>query len=472
MAGSNRAKLQMPPWGLFRGVRRPPNMAQMQALVSPAPFVGFCGGVGSGKTHWLVREGIRRALRNGPGQCYLVVAPSYKVLKTSTWDHFERFLMQYAQTNGRPLHTKMRTSPQNMSIELRGGVTFQFLTGKNPNSIIGQTVSGFLIDEAAFLPQGMAIWNACLERLRAADAQQLFGLWASSPHGPVGIPQFFVERTAAGDPDYDMVFSRTEENRANLPQGYIERQMVGKSDRQIRQQLHAEILDYEGAVYAGEFDNRHSLAQGWSTKRDIKNRDLYLAIDWGPRYPHVLWICNDPDEDFDVVFDEFCEEGVPHRELIERVHEQGKRKWGLDWNDYERVYGDCNPARARRYALRFFGQRDLGYESHEIPPGGVVDGIDVVASRLRDHEGARRLLFAPELERTKSRRRILQCMRLYQWRSREASGDAFVDDTLQPLKNNFDHGPDALRYYIQPRYRWRYFDAAKNEKQHQYGAAQ
>jgi hypothetical protein len=459
----------MPPWGFFRGERRPPNKAQARALTSSAAFVGFCGGVGSGKTHWLVRHGIYRALQNGPRKNYLVIAPSFRVLRTSTWDHFVRFLAEFERTNGRKLHTKMLTSPQRMEIELVGGITFTFLTGKDPNAIIGQTIAGFLIDEAAFLPQGMAVWNACLERLRDASANKLFGLWASSPHGPVGVVQFFVERCASNDPDYAMVFSRTDDNAANLPPGYISRQLAGKSERQIRQQLNAEILDYEGSVYAGEFSSTLSLAKGWKTRRDIKGREIYLTIDWGPTNPHALWIAHDPDEDFDVVFGEFCPDSVPHREFIERALEHGRKVYGLappdkgGRGDYDGVYGDDNPPRARRYALRYFGQRDCSFHSYRVPDGGVLDGINVVSSRLLDADGNRRLLFAPELERTNSRRRILQCMRLYQWQQRNAGGAAFLDDTLQPLKNNFDHGPDALRYYCAPRYRWRYYEAASLE---------
>lgn len=467
---------QMPPWGVFRGERRPPNPAQARALVSKSAFVGFCGGVGSGKTHWLVREGIRRALKNGPNKNYLVIAPSFRVLRTSTWDHFIRFLAEFERQNGRRLQTKVLTSPQRMEIQLIGGITFTFLTGKDPNAIIGQTIAGFLIDEAAFLPQGMAVWNACLERLRDSGAEQLFGLWASSPHGPVGVVQFFVERTRAQDPDYTLVFSRTTENAANLPPDYIKRQMAGKSERQIRQQLNAEILDYEGSVYAGEFSSKESLALGWDVRRDIIDRkgrfgrEIYLAIDWGPNYPHALFICHDPDEDWDVVFGEFCPDGMGHPEFLEAVLDYGWKQFKLKkpnrdgTGDYDGVYGDSNPKRARSYALRFLGQRSTSYYSKHMPRDGVLDGINVVGSRLLDGDGNRRLLFSPDLERTKSRRRIMQCMRLYQWRSRTASGEQFQDDTLEPLKNNMDHGPDALRYYCHHRYQWKYYESANIEE--------
>lgn len=450
----------LPPYGSFKGEARPPNIAQARFHASAAPFKGFLGGVGSGKTHCGARETILGALENGPGKLYLIGAPSHPILETATWDHYCRFLNAFHQHNGVKLDTKRRISPQNRSIVLRGGIVLRFICLKNPSAFAGPTIAGFHIDEAALLEGGIAGWSMLMERLRDTDASRLFGHWTTTPRGPVGVVEHFRRLISSGDDEYFIVTSKTSDNIANLNPGYVRRAMAGKSRREIDQQLNAAILDFDGAVYAGAFCSNASVAWGWDTARDIQRREVYLAIDWGPNNPHVLWIAHDKDEDFDVVFDEMTAP-AQHRELLDRAMKHGRDRWGLHRHMYSGIYCDANPHMAVRIARKYFSHPNprlrVSVHTKTVETGDLLDGVHTVASRLLEGEGkasVRRLLFAPGLENTESERRITQCMRLYQWRERLSSGLVLVDDEVQPLKNGFDHGADALRYYCWLRYRW------------------
>ena len=475
----------MPPYGSFRGEARPPNPTQAALHASRAAFKLFLGGVGAGKTFWGCRELVLSALENGPDCRYIVGAPSEKILRQATFDTYLRFVNDCARVNGRRIAVRIRTSPAAREIVLSGNIVISFVGLKKPHEFAGPTIAGFHLDEGGLLSDGTAAWDVLLERLRDTNAARLFGLVTTTPRGPVGVVQHFIEQCAWDDrtgscgadrnPDYDMMVSTTWENRANLAADYIERQIVGKTERQVDQQLRARVLDFKGAVYAGEFTQR-SMARGWTAEKGLTDdTEVYLAIDWGPNMPHVLWIAHDPEGDHDVVFDELCDDGMHARDLLDRAIQHGQARYGLSRTDYAGVYCDPNPASATATAQAYFGRparhsdRRRKDRSGWVPVrawtvragGDLPDGIETVAWRLRDCHGKRRLFFAPQLAKTPSRRRILQCMRLYCWRERQVQSETVMDD-LRPVKGVFDHGADALRMYIWPRYRHlRYIDARR-----------
>ena len=476
---------QLPPYGFVGGTPRPPNPAQAALHSSDRTFKLFMGGVGAGKTHWGIRELVLSALANGADQRYIIGAPSEKILRQATFDGYLRFCNACAQANGRRLAIKVRTSPANREIVLQGNIVLSFVGLKKPHEFAGPTIAGFHLDEGGLLSDGLAAWDVLLERLRA-DAPRLFGIVTTTPRGPVGVVQHFVEQCDWDDdagrpgpnrnPEYDMRVSTTWDNRENLAPGYIERQLVGKTQRQVDQQLRAKVLDFKGAVYAGEF-GQQSIARGWTPDNglDPDTVDVFLAIDWGPNYPHLLYIAHDREADVDVIFDELCGDGFHARDLLEEAVVRGRAKYGLHRYDYAGVYADPNPASAMETARAYFGRPAKHSDQRRRNRAGWVpvrswtvrgledlrDGIDTVSWRLKDYHGRRRLFFAPQLRDTKSRRRIMQCMRLYAWKERSVQSTTVLDD-LRPDKGVYDHGPDALRMFCWQRYRHvRYADARK-----------
>lgn len=458
---------QLPPYGQIDGRPAGPNAPQLAFHRLPTKFKGFWGGVGSGKSHAGIREFFDAILDNGPGHLYLVGAPTHAILQDATWPHFTAFLDQFHEVNGWTLDEKRLISPQNRAIVIRGGIKIRFISLDNPSKYAGPTIAGFLIDEADLVPSGAFAWKALTQRLRA-NAPRLFGIAVSSPRGPVGIAQFFHDRVKEGDPAYGFVRASTRDNPANPPD-YLRDMLAGMSEREIQQQIEGHILDFVGAVYSGSFDDVENIWKGYAFDRGNKERDYYLAFDWGPHYPHVLLIEHRRDRDIDIVVDEYCEDHKGHRQVIEEATAQFQARWGLRPADYAAVYCDHNPADARYEAYAFFRRgRSAGARpviSELQRPGDWEHGLSTVAWRLEPNRNARpeqrnmntrRLFFADRLLQSKSPRSILRCLKLYRWREGVVDSTMVLEDRV--TKGPHCNGPDALRYYCGPRYRaerWR-----------------
>ena len=457
-----------------------PNLKQALFHASPAKFKLFLGGVGSGKTYSGVREMVMGALENGPDQRYIIGAPSNRILEAATWDAYMEFLGHCAKVNGLNLHTKTLQSNQNRCIVLNGNIRFEFVTLKYAHNFAGPTIAGFHIDEGALLRDGMAAWGVMVERLRSVTAQRLFGIVTTTPRGPIGVVQHFVDQCDWDDnahkmgpraaPEYHLTKSTTWDNLFHVGPDYIRDMMTGRSRREIEQQLSAKILDYEGAVYSKAFSATRSIARSW-TDAHLEGREKYIAIDWGPNYPHVLFICHDPDEDWNVVFDEFCEDGWSTQDLLPEILKIAKERYGIDKYDWDGVYCDWNPPSSTDFARSFFGrppkagqQRRTGVKWVPVrarrlstTEDDFTDGIETTDWCLSEwtpdkKAPKRRIMFAPRLLRGGSRRRIIQCMRLYSWPDKTTQGARILDDTRRPVKGVYDHGADALRYFLWQRY--------------------
>ena len=455
-----------------------PNLAQWRFIQSKAKFRLMLGGTGSGKTHLLTREFFRMILSNPAGHDmrYLVGAPSNKIMRDATFDHCRRFLNEWKEHNdGVALHTKILDSDNAREIYLRGGTKIVFITLKNEDSYAGPTISGWWIDELALLGNGMKAMNMLNQRLRGPGTR--FGMASTTPRGPVGAVQHWIDEcdwdNDAGkmgpnaNPLYYMTHTTTWDNVQHVGLDYIADMLPGMSQREVEQQLFAKVLDYQGAIYSGSFSSHASMARGWTAKHlDGAGIRLYQAIDWGPNYPHVLFIAHDEEQDIDIVFDEFVEDGLHAHDLLELSNDYIRRKYGIERHHWSGVYCDGNPPADVETAFGFFGrpvkasdQRRKDKRRGWVPVRPrrcrdgqeVRDGINTVAGRLKRFDGKRRLFFGPELEKTKSRRRMTQCMRLYGWATRNVDSETVMDD-LRPKKGLYDHGPDALRTYCWQRY--------------------
>lgn len=450
---------RLPPYGWTRD---PATGRRIAALASPkqaayhaarAPFKLLCGGVGSGKSHAGAREFMLSLLTNGPDQMYLVGAPTHAILEDATWKHVTTLLDEIAAANDRRLDVKRTVSPQRREITLHGGIHVRFISLNKPENYAGATISGFWIDEGALLPEGMAAWDMLLDRLRDSAAAHQFGLVTTTPRGPVGVVQHFLDQVAAGNPDYHVTHTTTWDN-VYTGEAYKRRMMVGRSARQIRQQMHAQVLDFVGSIYAEEYHRQKSVHWPWQhAGRQSPEVQYHVAIDWGPTYPHALFIEHDWRNDYDVIFDEICDDNLGHEELVLEVIRRLERRWKLLPGDLAGVWCDYNPQVAVRYAYKHFKH------GHGVRVRGKVvattdhlrDGIDAVAWRLRDAEGKRRMYLSPEVSRSSAQRGIAKCLGLYRWAERTVQSAKVLDDR-RPEKGLYDHGPDALRYYCWQRY--------------------
>jgi len=83
------------------------------------------------------------------------------------------------------------------------------------------------------------------------------------------------------------------------------------------------------------------------------------------------------------------------------------------------------------------------------------DGIEAVKHRLRDADGVRRLLIAPELTKDKGRG-IYRSLGAYSYKKRIIDGREAVSTKVNQEAWS-SHAVDALRYYIGYQYRFQTF---------------
>lgn len=419
--------------------RYTPNPKQWEFDRLQAKFCLFQAGVGSGKTYATVRKFFRNVVECGSDVLHVVGAPSNKIMRKAT---FAAFIDYMAAIKGRNHWTpvkKVWDTDNHREVLFRNGSRVEFLTLKNPEQFAGPSVGSYWIDEAALVEQSMLAFRTFNERLRDPRAPRLRGFLSTTPRGPLGVVAHFLEQVHAGNPEYAYVTCTTWENSANLPPDYIPTLLTSMSPREIRQQLCAEILRNENAVYAEEFDPVRSLCRPDWKLRGRREARVWVTIDWGPTMPHVLF-GESAEDGVDIIFDEMCENQVSHRTLVLDIRERLKNKWGFNWRDLAAVYCDPNPVE---------GPAELKSLMHGVPvryawAQRIIAGIDIVRWRLLDGQGKRWLLFHPRLQTTPSERRILQCMVNYRWTERQTPDGIVLLDTAQ--KGKWDHGADSLRY--------------------------
>jgi len=442
----------IPALGYFDGKPTRPTRPQADFLLKSKThmFGMFCGGIGSGKTHIVSRCVVIKALRNGSGspgdpQMYIIGAPSNKILRDATFKRYFSFLKDIERASGAKLIKKYATSDQHRYILLHGDILFQFITLKNSESYAGPDISGFHIDEAALLEQGMAAWHAMVDRLRDNRADHLFGMCSTSPRGAVGVVMHFADEVEAGNPDYFVVQSTTFDNPFNPP-GYVKRLMAGRSKRAVRQQVFATLESFAGAVFAQTYSRRSNCARDWDIDRSLKHR---VSIDWGPNYPHVIFWEYDDHSDTDVAYDEFYVDDVQHGQLLAEIEMRLRKEWGMRVQDLDKAYGDNQPRKARDLAKTWFWARGVSYISSPVAKhgaGGLIDGIDIVSDRMLDASNVRRIFLTEDMQTHKGRS-LQRSLEKYRYPERSVQSETYLDDS-RPIKGKWDHACDALRYYI------------------------
>lgn len=119
-------------------------------------FTGFIGGIGSGKSYAGAVKALLYMLENPSWKRGMVVAPTYQVLKDSTW---ETCLEVWA-----PFIADYVTTPA-PKIVLVTGQEIWFRSGENPERLRGPNLWWAWIDEGAYCDP--RVWPRMIGRLRA-----------------------------------------------------------------------------------------------------------------------------------------------------------------------------------------------------------------------------------------------------------------------------------------------------------------
>lgn len=192
------------------------------------------GGRGSGKTY----AGAYRVLRRArSGLTYLVVAPTYTMLRDFAWPALLGL--------GRQTRSLVAVHPSRMAITLRCGAQVLFRTADRPDRLRGLSVAGAWLDEASLMPR--EVFDVVLFTLRESPKP-----WLAATFTPKGRRHWTYERFGRESPECTIIHAPTRSNPF-LPEDYlhlVEREAAG---RLAAQELMGQFCDMEGAEWPAEF---------------------------------------------------------------------------------------------------------------------------------------------------------------------------------------------------------------------------
>lgn len=187
-----------------------PNESQRQFHESSNRYKAMVGSYGSGKTATLCMEGLALSLYH-PGNVGLISRRTLPELKTTTMKRFFEFLPD-------PLIHSWNKTDRELQIRTSGAPSCVYF---GPLDEIGRYKSmelgWFAIDEAD--QTTLDHWLTLIARLRLKGMPQ-YGMIATNPTSRNHwiYKKWMVEKA----PGYEIFRSKTTENVANLPPGYIE----------------------------------------------------------------------------------------------------------------------------------------------------------------------------------------------------------------------------------------------------------
>lgn len=389
--------------------------AQQEFRRSEAPYRGFVGGRGAGKTWVGAYDLIRRARR---GRTYLVGSPTGVLLGDTTFPTFKALAQELGVWD--PAGVRLSPYP---TVRLSTGATVRFRTAEDPERMRGPNLSGCWLDEASLMPK-----EAYLISIAALREQGEHG-WLSATFTPKGLSHWTHEVFGKQKPDTAIFHARTRDNPFN-PAGFHERleQQYGARGLRAQQELAGLFVNVEGAEWPPEYFTDDLWfetwpAGGWAATAmaldPSKGRDRhrhkegrepdYSAYVWGAvDRQGVAWIDADLDHVRDVT--RMVQDGLGHFRQFRPL------AWAVEVNVFQELvageivrqaresrlgplplYGITNteqkevrirtigPYLAKR-ELRFRdtpGCRLLVQQLRDFPAGEYDDGPDALSMLLR-----------------------------------------------------------------------------------------
>lgn len=202
---------------------------------SQALYRGFVGGRGAGKSYIGAYDLLRRT---EPGRLYMVVAPTYTMLKDASARTF------YAL--GEQLHFIAKVNRADMRATLGNGAEVIFRSGDEPDRLRGPNLSGLWLDEAGLMERGVyEIGIACLREGGRAG-------WLSATFTPKGRDHWTYEVFGTGRSDAALFHAKTNDNPF-LPAQFQAAIRQQYTERMARQELEGLFLDdVPGALWQRE----------------------------------------------------------------------------------------------------------------------------------------------------------------------------------------------------------------------------
>jgi predicted phage terminase large subunit-like protein len=209
--------------------------AQRDFRHSKALYRCLAGGIGVGKS-WI--GALDMLLRSKPNCTYMVICPTYEMLKTSSLRMFADLGRQYGLID----NDSLKISPPPYA-KLTNGAEVLFRSADDPDHLRGPNLSGIWMDEASLMEEDAFLIGVA--RLREGGIQG----WLSTTLTPKGRKHWTYERFGKpGLPNTEVFYARTQDNPF-LPEGFAERLREQYTTQFALQELEGMFLEIEGALF-------------------------------------------------------------------------------------------------------------------------------------------------------------------------------------------------------------------------------
>lgn len=217
---------------------------QRAFVTSTAAYPAFVGGFGSGKTAAAIARAmaLKVMCREQSIAYYL---PTYPLIQDIA---FERF-PELCERKG----WAFKLNRQDAVMEFPGAGRIVFRNMEQPDRIVGYEVAHSLVDEIDIMATDKArqAWNKIIARNRQKCGMPNTVGVATTPEGFKFVYDRWEKSPAAG---YVLFRAATEENAANLPDGYIDNLRASYPDNLLQAYLDGKFVNlHSGSIYA-EFD--------------------------------------------------------------------------------------------------------------------------------------------------------------------------------------------------------------------------
>ena len=229
--------------------------AQKAFRRSDAPYRGFVGGIGAGKSWVGALDLIRRAQ---PGRLYMVIAPTYPMLKDASLRTFVALLQQFK------LRHEINRSEMTVTF---AGREVLFRSADNPDRLRGPNISGIWMDEASQVSR--EAFDVAIGRLREGGRHG----WLSATFTPKGRSHWTYEVFGKRSPGTDLFHAPTSSNRF-IPASFVANLREYYVGLRADQELEGLFVNVEGAEWPAEYFPDDIFFSQWPS--DIEHKVVAL----------------------------------------------------------------------------------------------------------------------------------------------------------------------------------------------------
>jgi PBSX family phage terminase large subunit len=393
------------------------NLNQAEFIQCDQPVVSFFGGIGNGKTYAGILKGLLRVLNKDQApQLGMIARQTYPELRDST----QRTFFELAHKIGLMPGIHYDYKKQENRVIFKNGHEIIFRSLDDPAKLLSINLGWFYIDQMEEVSE--EVFLTLLGRLRAVDTPQCWG--TGNPLGHNWVWHRFIHNPVKGN---IMFSARTDENKKNLPDGYIDSLLNNYNEIWVNRYVYGSWDAFEGQIYPDFEPSVHVV--GDFTPDPAWRR--FIAIDHGRTNPTaVLWGAVDQDDAL-WIYREHYEAGKDvdyHARAVKAHQNEGQ---------YETYLIDPSTGAGKKDDPETIGNR---YRQLGVPVIGanndVQGGIDKVTQYFKLNK----------IKITQSCESLRRELVNYQWEQPSATR-IDLNAPERPMKKD-DHSCDALRYLI------------------------